>query len=255
VSAALYADGIDVASQSIPKRAAAAAHGSGMGWCNCYGRQPERLPGRPDFEVKSLDEFPKLVGAALKAGSYTVPHLRSLPEHATLLDLRRRYPLLELLRPYADRLMRGPSPLTTGERELIAAYVSSLNSCRYCYGSHALVARAFGIDERVLQQLATDAELAPVEPRLKPLLSYVQKLTTAPSRMTRTDADAVYAAGWSDEALLHAVAVCAYFNNMNRLVDGTGIVGSPSIHAAVARGLVSEGYTGTADGGEAPEGP
>ena len=51
--------------------------------------------------------------------------LRSLPENATLANLRRTYAdLLEKLRPYGQRLMRGPSPLTPGERELIAAFVS-----------------------------------------------------------------------------------------------------------------------------------
>jgi hypothetical protein len=34
--------------------------------------------------------------------------------------------------------------------------------------------------------------------------------------MTPAEAVAVYDAGWSDEALLHSIAVCAYFNNMNR---------------------------------------
>src|SRR5260370_34774303 len=77
--------------------------------------------------------------------------LRSLPENATLADLRQTYAdLLEKLRPYGHRLMRGPSPLSVGERELIAAFVSGINSCRYCHGAHSLVARAFGIDEAVL---------------------------------------------------------------------------------------------------------
>src|SRR6266851_6986231 len=143
--------------------------------------------------------------------------LRSLPENATLADLRRSYAdLLEKLRPYGHRLMRGPSPLTPGERELIAAYVSGVNSCRYCYGSHSLVARGFGIDESVFKNLMDDVDLAPVDPRLKPILRYVRKLTETPNRMTQADANAVYQAAWSDGALLHAVAVCADFNNMNR---------------------------------------
>jgi putative tryptophan/tyrosine transport system substrate-binding protein len=41
--------------------------------------------------------------------------------------------------------MRGPSPLTPGERELIAAYVSGIDDCQYCYGVHAEPAKAFGI--------------------------------------------------------------------------------------------------------------
>ena len=42
-------------------------------------------------------------------------------------------PLSEL----AEVLLRGPSTLTRGERELIGAYVSALNDCRYCSSSHA----------------------------------------------------------------------------------------------------------------------
>jgi uncharacterized peroxidase-related enzyme len=169
--------------------------------------------------------------------------LRSLPENATLTDLRRTYAdLLEKLRPYGHRLMRGPSPLTPGERELIAAFVSGVNSCRYCHGAHSLVARAFGVDEPVLAESLDGIEVAPVDARLKPILRYVRKLTETPSRMTTADAAAVYDAGWSDEALLYAIAVCAYFNNMNRLVEGAGIVGTSEEYAKAAQRLVKHGY-------------
>ena len=172
-----------------------------------------------------------------------MPLLRSLPENATLLDLRQMYAdLLEKLRPYGHRLMRGRSPLTPGERELIAAYVSGVNSCRYCFGAHSRVAEAFGADENVLSGLLDDIDAAPVEARLKPLLRYVRKLTQTPNRMTPDDAKAVYDAGWSDEALLHAVAVCAYFNNMNRLVEGCGIVGTAEGYDLAAKQLFEHGY-------------
>jgi uncharacterized peroxidase-related enzyme len=169
--------------------------------------------------------------------------LRSLPKKATLADLRRTYAdLLEKLRPYGQRLMRGPSPLTPGQRELIAAFVSRVNSCRYCHGAHSLVARAFGVDAAVLAASLNDVELASIDARLKPILRYVRKLTETPSRMTPADAAAVYEAGWNDEALLHAIAVCAYFNNMNRLVEGAGIVGTAPDYVVAAQRLVEDGY-------------
>lgn len=169
--------------------------------------------------------------------------LRSLPDNAVLADLRQDYAdLFELLRPYAERLMRGPSPLTPGERELIAAYVFGVNACRYCFGAHARVASGFGIEEGLFVQLIDDLDRAPVDDRLKPILRYVRKLTETPSRMTPADADAVFAAGWNDEALVYAVAVCAYFNNMNRLVEGAGIVGTESDYASAAQKLISSGY-------------
>ena len=67
-----------------------------------------------------------------------------------------------------------------------------------------------------------------------------------PSRLSPRDADAVYAAGWSDEALLHAIAVCAYFNNMNRLVEGAGIVGTATCYEQAAERLVKDGYARSA---------
>jgi hypothetical protein len=105
-----------------------------------------------------------------------------------------------------------------------------------------LVARAFGVDEDVLATSLGNIDAAPVDTRLKPILRYVRKLTEAPSRMTSADAAAVYDAGWSDEALLHAIAVCAYFNNMNRLVEGAGIVGTAEEYSEAAQRLVEHGY-------------
>ena len=43
---------------------AAAAFGMRVVWCNRYGQRPERLPGSPDREIRSLTELPALVGAA-----------------------------------------------------------------------------------------------------------------------------------------------------------------------------------------------
>ena len=40
----------------------------------------------------------------------------------------------------ADILLRAPGPLTPGERELIAAFVSSGNECHYCHTIHGAVA-------------------------------------------------------------------------------------------------------------------
>ncbi len=42
---------------------AASAFGMRVVWCNRYAQPPERLPGSPDREVRSLAELPRLVGA------------------------------------------------------------------------------------------------------------------------------------------------------------------------------------------------
>lgn len=42
---------------------AASAFGLRVVWCNRYGQRPERLPGAPDRQIRTLAELPELVGA------------------------------------------------------------------------------------------------------------------------------------------------------------------------------------------------
>lgn len=154
----------------------------------------------------------------------------SLPPDLQLLDLFRRFPhSVPPLLEYHDRLLRDSSPLTVAERELIAAFVSALNSCDFCHGAHAIAASVYGIDEQVLVAIVADPGTAPIDGRLKPILAYVRKLTLTPAMMTPGDAERVYEAGWDERALFDAISVCALFNMMNRIVSGAGILEDPRL--------------------------
>ena len=148
----------------------------------------------------------------------------SLPETPSLRDVLIAFPKAsnELL-AFVEQVMRTESPLSIGERELLATYVSSLNSCQFCYGAHLAFTKAFGIENDKIVSLLEDIEKAPVENELKPLLRYVKKLTLEPSKIEKKDAEEVFRAGWSELALYDAIQVCSLFNMMNRLVDGTGV--------------------------------
>lgn len=154
----------------------------------------------------------------------------SLPADLQLLDLFRRFPhAVRPLLEYHDRILRDESPLTVGERELIAAYVSALNACNFCHGAHAIAANVHGVPEQLIQELIQNPDEAAVEPKLKPLLAYVAKLTRTPSAMAPSDAQAVYEAGWDERALFDAISVCALFNMMNRIIFGAGIFEDPRL--------------------------
>ena len=94
-------------------------------------------------------------------------------------------------------------------------------------GLVVVAARAFGIDADVFEGLMADLESSAIDEKLKPLLAYVGKLTRTPAMMAQADADRVYAAGWDEKALFDAVSVCALFNFMNRIVEGSGIKSNP----------------------------
>lgn len=148
-----------------------------------------------------------------------------------------------LLIAFHTAVLRGPSPLSVGERELIAAFVSGLNACTYCLGVHAATARAFGVDETLLTELVADPDCAVADERMRPIFRFLRKLTLTPSKMVRSDAEAVFAAGWNERALHDAINTGALFNFMNRYVEGHGLVLDDSDLTARGEGLARDGYT------------
>lgn len=159
--------------------------------------------------------------------------LDSLPENTHLADVFKRFPkgVAELL-DYHDIMLRGSSPLSIGERELIAAFVSGLNECDFCFDAHQSYAEAFGIDFDLFDALFKDIDTAPIEEKLKPLLHYVAKLTKEPHKIIKADVDAILTAGWDEEVVHDAAAVTALFNFMNRIIFGLGVSDHKDIFAA-----------------------
>jgi uncharacterized peroxidase-related enzyme len=173
----------------------------------------------------------------------TMPKLRSLPTQPVMRDLYRAYPASSKpLGELTEAAMRGPSPFTQGQREMIAAYVSGLNACVYCHGTHVAVAAACGVAPDLIKALLADIETAPVDARMKPILRYARKLTLSPARMTEADAAAVYDAGWNDDALHSTVLVAALFNFYNRMVDGVGLALADGYEAEAGKRLSTKGY-------------
>jgi uncharacterized peroxidase-related enzyme len=169
--------------------------------------------------------------------------LQSLPKDAGLLQIfqvfpERARPLLE----YHEVLLRGDSPFTAGERELIAAYVSGLNNCNYCRAVHSQTAVALGISSDVMANVISGAQSVDISGRIGPVLAFVRKLTLSPGEITAADVNTILASGWDDRALHDAVAICGLFNLMNRLVNGLGFEALESYTKMAAQRLASGGY-------------
>jgi hypothetical protein len=99
--------------------------------------------------------------------------------------------------------------------------------------------------------LVSDPAAAGIDERLLPLLAYARKLTQAPSSVCASDAADVYAAGWSEKALFHTIAVTGLFNLMNRLVEGTATrdrtaneFDNPTPYAGFARSITKASESG-----------
>jgi uncharacterized peroxidase-related enzyme len=138
--------------------------------------------------------------------------------------------------------LRTDSNLTSKDKELIAAFVSGLNSCAYCHGVHKETAAAFGVPEDLIRSLLEDFERAEVDPRLKPILEYARLLTLTPARASQEGIDAVFEAGWSERDLHDAILTVCLFNFMNRLVDGHGVRGTAELCRERGLALREHGY-------------
>jgi uncharacterized peroxidase-related enzyme len=146
-------------------------------------------------------------------------------------------PILEL----SEAILRGPSPFTASERELIAAHVSGLNKCKYCWQVHVETARQL---DPSLELPATPQELAlrRADRRMGPVLEFAGKLTEAPSSIGDADIRSLKTAGWDEIAVFHLVCVVALLNFMNRFVEGLRIEATEQRTRQAAEQLAKSGY-------------
>jgi len=112
-------------------------------------------------------------------------------------------------------------------QETVSSYVSILNQCPYSLANHWTNARhLIGNDKRAddiekalhndsPENVFTGAELA--------LMQYARKLTLTPGDMIESDVVLLKECGLSDGEILEANQIIAYFNYVNRLLNGLGV--------------------------------
>ena len=155
---------------------------------------------------------------------------------------------------FTQGVLRQPSSISPGMRELVAAYTSHLNRCGFCTQAHAHAAATLLEDERLLSavalvavdvfQVLEDLESSPLARRDKALLRFVAKLTLHLADVTRADVALLTSEGWDDEAVYFVVTTCALFNFYNRWITGLGVPQmSEPAHRAQGQVLAARGYT------------
>ncbi|OLT10898.1 carboxymuconolactone decarboxylase [Actinomadura sp. CNU-125] len=145
----------------------------------------------------------------------------------------------------AETLLRGPGPLARGERELIGAYVSELNGCRYCASTHgACAAVQLSGGTNLVEQVHADPSTAPVPERLRALLAIAAAVRRGGREVDDAHIAAARAAGATDVEIHDTVLIAAAFCMYNRYVDGlaTAVPADPAAYARIAERLVAEGY-------------
>ena len=177
-----------------------------------------------------------------------MPHIR-LPEGLPgITGPMAAYPeTARHLQGLAEEVLRGPSSLTTAERELIAAHVSSENECHFCTQSHAAAARElYGSESEVVNLVLSDMQTAPITEKMKALLNIAEKVRRDGRTVTTQDIERAREEGADDQAIHDTVLIAAAFCMFNRYVDGlaTGSPAEPEAYKESGVRLASHGYLG-----------
>ncbi|MER6912771.1 alkylhydroperoxidase [Streptomyces sp. NPDC000594] len=144
----------------------------------------------------------------------------------------------------ADVLLRGPSPISRGDRELIAAYVSQLNATPFCAGSHgAFAAAQLPGGETLVASVLADPDTAPITPLLRALLRIAAEVRSAAAPVAEETLAAARAAGAGDTEIHDTVLIAASFCMYNRYVSGLATtVPEVDHYRASALRVVAHGY-------------
>jgi uncharacterized peroxidase-related enzyme len=175
-----------------------------------------------------------------------MPHIALNPAEPGIRGLLRYRP--ETARPLSELtevLLRGPGTLARGERELIAAYVSALNDCRYCSSSHSACAAAqLPGGMALVEQVRAGPASAPVSAKLKALLTIASAVAHSGHAVTAEHVADARAAGATDVEIHDTVLIAAAFCMFNRYVDGLATIApeDPALYAAGAQRLIKHGY-------------
>lgn len=149
------------------------------------------------------------------------------------------------MRELAEVLLRGPSTLTSGEREMIAAFVSQRNDCHFCHASHrAAAAHNMDGDYGPVDAVKRDFQTAPVTAKLKALLAIAGKVQEGGKQVATADVERAHTAGATDVEIHDAVLIAAAFSMFNRYVDGLATL-TPTdeqVYDQMGRRMASEGY-------------
>ncbi len=119
-------------------------------------------------------------------------------------------------------LLHSPHPtLSAGDRELIATYVSSLNTCKYCTNIHGAIAKhQLGNNAEMVEKVVADPVTAPISSKLKALLKIAAKVQAGGKNVTPADVYQARNEGATDIEIHDAVLIAAAFCMFNRYVDG-----------------------------------
>jgi uncharacterized peroxidase-related enzyme len=171
-----------------------------------------------------------------------IPLEEHLPGITGLLEYRKD--TAQPIRALTQVLLRGPSSLTEGERELIATVVSSRNECRFCTAAHTAAANVLLGENNSSEKVKQDIPTAPVSDKMKALLTIAAQVQQSGKNVTVDSIKKAKDEGATDVEIHDTVLIAALFCLYNRYVDGLSTVTptDPGFYKGLGERLFNYGY-------------
>ena len=165
-----------------------------------------------------------------------------LPGITGLLEYRQDsgQPIREL----TQILMRGPSTLSEGERELIASVVSNGNHCTFCTTAHTAAADLLIGDHETSEKAKQDVNTAPISEKMKALLEIALLTRENGKSVTKSAIEKAKDADATDLEIHDTVLIAAAFCMYNKYVDGlaTRTPADDAVYQEMGDRLSAHGY-------------
>lgn len=119
----------------------------------------------------------------------------------------------------ADKVLAS-GPLSKADQETVKLVISELAACDYCVAAHSMVGKMVGLSPDTLRQIRQGQPTG--DTRRDVLVRFVRSLALKPGTMAEEDVQALLAAGYSGEAIVHiglAISVITFTNVFNRIND------------------------------------
>ena len=171
-----------------------------------------------------------------------IPLEEHLPGITGLLEYRQDS--AAPIRALTQVLLRGPSTLTEGQRELIAAVVSNRNECKFCTAAHTAAADILLGENNTSAKVKQDISTAPVSDKMKALLTIASQVQQGGKYVTDRSVKKAKEEGATDIEIHDTVLIAALFCLYNRYVDGlaTFTPADPEFYKRLAERLKDHGY-------------
>ncbi len=139
----------------------------------------------------------------------------------------------------------GNEGFSSRDRELVAAFVSSRNTCYFCQTSHGAAASHLnGGEGDLVEAVCRDYRSAAISEKLKALLAIAEQVQIDGKRVTTQLVEDARQHGATDLDIHDTVLIAAAFCMFNRYVDGLATVQprNEAMYVEMGKRMAEQGY-------------